>query len=78
MDGEPTVTDVLFELSRLEAGDIEWSMEQVRLDELVEETVAAMRAQAEAGGVAVSASVPDGLAAPRAKIPRSSSGCCST
>ena len=38
-------------------------MEQVRLDELVEETVAAMRAQAEAGGVAVSASVPDGLAA---------------
>ncbi len=56
----------LFELSRLEAGDIEWSMEQVRLDELVEETVAAMRAQAEAGGVAVSASVPDGLAAPRA------------
>jgi signal transduction histidine kinase len=56
----------LFELSRLEAGDIEWSMQQVRLDELVEETVMAMRAQADAGRVAVRASVPDGLAAPRA------------
>jgi signal transduction histidine kinase len=56
----------LFELSRLEAGDIEWSMQQVRLDELVEETVDAMRAQAEAGRVAVTARVQDGLAADRA------------
>ena len=29
----------LFELSRLEAGDIQWSMQQVALDELVAETV---------------------------------------
>lgn len=50
--------DDLFELSRLEAGDVEWSMQQVRLDELVGETVEAMQAQAEAKGVAVRAAVP--------------------
>ena len=32
---------------RLQAGNIKRRMEQVRLDELVEETVAAMRAQAD-------------------------------
>ena len=58
--------DDLFELSRLEAGDISWSMQQVRLDELVEETVEAMQAQAGARRVAVEAQVPDGLAAARA------------
>jgi signal transduction histidine kinase len=47
--------DDLFELSRLEAGDVHWSMQQVRLDELVQETIDAMRPQAEAGGVAVRA-----------------------
>ena len=36
--------DDLFELSRLQAGELRWSMEQVRLGELVEETVEAMRA----------------------------------
>jgi signal transduction histidine kinase len=55
----------LFELSRLEAGDIEWSMCQVRLDQLVEETVQAMHAQAAAKSVAVRADVPAGLAAAR-------------
>jgi signal transduction histidine kinase len=45
--------DDLFELSRLEAGDISWSMGQVRLDELVHETIDAMRPQAEHGGVVV-------------------------
>jgi signal transduction histidine kinase len=45
--------DDLFELSRLEAGDIRWSMEQVRLDELVRETIDAMRPQAEDGRVSV-------------------------
>jgi signal transduction histidine kinase len=49
--------DDLFELSRLEAGDISWTMEQVAVAELVEETVDAMRPQAEAGGVAVSIDV---------------------
>jgi signal transduction histidine kinase len=53
--------DDLFELSRLEAGDIQWSMQQVRLDELVAETVEAMRAQAEDRGVEVCAAVPADL-----------------
>jgi signal transduction histidine kinase len=35
--------DDLFELSRLQAGDLRWSMERVRLPELVQETVEAMR-----------------------------------
>jgi signal transduction histidine kinase len=46
--------DDLFELSRLEAGDISWTMERVRVADLVEETVDAMRPQAEGRGVAVS------------------------
>ncbi|MGI8593252.1 MAG: sensor histidine kinase, partial [Solirubrobacteraceae bacterium] len=49
--------DDLFELSRLEAGDIQWSMERVRLDTLVGETVDAMRAEAMARRVAVLAEV---------------------
>lgn len=56
----------LFELSRLEAGDIQWSMQQVRLDELVEETVEAVVAQAKQKRVEVVAHVPDGLAPARA------------
>jgi signal transduction histidine kinase len=56
----------LFELSRLEAGDIQWSMRQVRLDELVEETVDAMRPEAAAKGVAVTTEVANGVAPARA------------
>jgi signal transduction histidine kinase len=56
----------LFELSRLEAGEIEWSLQRVRLDELVGETVEAMRAQADAKRVAVQAEVPGDLAPARA------------
>jgi signal transduction histidine kinase len=50
-----SMIDDLFELSRLEAGDLEWSIEQVELAELVDETVAAMQVEAEAKGVAVAA-----------------------
>ena len=49
--------DDLFELTRLEAGDIRWQMERVRLDELV---------QAEAKGVEVVSDVTDGVAPARA------------
>jgi signal transduction histidine kinase len=48
-----TLIDDLFELSRLEAGDINWSLERVSLDELVGETVEAMRVEAEAKGISV-------------------------
>jgi signal transduction histidine kinase len=58
--------DDLFELSRLEAGDITWSLEQVPLHDLVNETVDAMRLHAEAKRVAVRSEVPDALAPARA------------
>jgi signal transduction histidine kinase len=53
--------DDLFEFSRLQAGDVNWSMEQVRLDQLVQETVDAMRPHAAAGRVAVRAELDDQL-----------------
>jgi signal transduction histidine kinase len=56
------LVDDLFELTRLEAGDIQWSMRRVRLDELIRETVEAMRAQAAVRNVAVEARLPRGLA----------------
>ena len=43
--------DDLFELSRIEAGDIDWSMRQVELALLVDETVAAMRPEAGVKGI---------------------------
>jgi len=55
--------DDLFELSRLESGDIRWTLENVDLDELVQDTVEAMRAQADAGSVAVHAELSQRLAA---------------
>lgn len=58
--------DDLFELSRLEAGDISWSMGQVRLDELVEETVEAVAVQARQKGIDVVIQVADDLAPARA------------
>ena len=57
--------DDLFELSRLEAGDINWTLEQVALGQLVSETVDAMRAQADVRGIAVMADLPDQLAPAR-------------
>jgi signal transduction histidine kinase len=51
--------DDLFELCRVEAGDIRWTMEQVELGGLVEETVEAMRPQASATGVEVRLHLPE-------------------
>ena len=61
IDAISVLIDDLFELSRIEAGDINWTREQVPLQELVGETVEAMRVQAEAKGVAVLAEVPTTL-----------------
>jgi signal transduction histidine kinase len=66
IDALSALIDDLFELSRLEAGDIRWSLEQVPLGELVGETVAAMRVQADAKGIAVLTEVPDALQPARA------------
>jgi signal transduction histidine kinase len=52
--------DDLFELSRIEAGDISWTMRQVELRELIDDTVAAMRAAAAERGVRLGAELPDG------------------
>jgi signal transduction histidine kinase len=60
--------DDLFELSRLESGDIAWTMERVAVHALVTETVDAMRPHAEAESVAVRAELdprlPDARANP--------------
>jgi signal transduction histidine kinase len=56
-----SLVDDLFELSRLEAGDIHWSMERVRVDQLLRETVEAMRPHAEAGRITVRAELEDRL-----------------
>jgi len=47
------LVDDLFELSRIEAGDINWVMGQLEMESLVGETVDAMRVQGEARGVRV-------------------------
>jgi signal transduction histidine kinase len=56
-----SLIDDLFELSRLEAGDIHWSIEQVQLDQLVRETINAMRPHAQAARIAVRAEIVDRL-----------------
>jgi signal transduction histidine kinase len=66
IDALSVLIDDLFELSRLEAGDIRWTLERVPLHELVGETVEAMRVQAEVKGVAVLAEVPAVLGPARA------------
>lgn len=52
--------DDLFELSRIEAGDITWTMRQVELGDLIDDTVAAMRAPAAERGVTIAAELPPG------------------
>jgi signal transduction histidine kinase len=54
--------DDLFELTRIEAGEVTWTMRQVQIDELVEETVAAMAPAARAGGISVRAEIDPALA----------------
>jgi signal transduction histidine kinase len=54
------LVDDLFELSRIEAGDISWTMRQVELGDLIGDTVEAMRAPAEARGVKIAAELPPG------------------
>jgi len=53
--------DDLFELSRLESGELSWSLGRVQLRELLDEAIDAMRPEATAKGVAVHARLADGL-----------------
>jgi signal transduction histidine kinase len=57
--------DDLFELTRLQAHELTWTMEQVPLEELLEDAVDAMRPAADAGAVAVRTELRPPLAAPR-------------
>jgi signal transduction histidine kinase len=57
-----TLVDDLFELARLEAGDISWTLSQVGVAELIDETVEAFRPQAEQKGLVLSESVPSDVA----------------
>jgi signal transduction histidine kinase len=57
--------DDLFELSRLQAADVHWSIQQVHLDHLVHETIEAMRPHAQAGRVDVRAELDAELAPAR-------------
>ena len=47
--------DDLFDLTRLEAKELAWTMEHIRMDELVHDAVEAMQPSADAGSVAVRA-----------------------
>jgi signal transduction histidine kinase len=61
-----TLIDDLFELTRLQSGELEWSMERVSVELLLAEAVDAMRPAAEAGAVSVSARLDPALGAARA------------
>jgi signal transduction histidine kinase len=61
-----TLIDDLFELTRLQSGELEWTMERVSVELLLEEAVDAMRPEAEAGAVSVSARLDSALGAARA------------
>jgi signal transduction histidine kinase len=57
-----TLVDDLFELARLEAGDISWTLSQVGVAELIDETVEAFRPQADQKGLVLTESVPSDVA----------------
>ena len=57
--------DDLFELTRLQSNELTWTMERVRVDELLHAAVEAMRPAADAGAVAVRTELRPPLVAPR-------------
>ena len=69
--------DDLFELSRIEAGDISWTMRRVELGDLIGDTVAAFRTSAEERGVHLAAELPTTKSSPR-PTPRRSSASSTT
>jgi signal transduction histidine kinase len=66
IDSLSAMIDDLFELSRIEAGQIEWSIRQVELSLLVDETVDAMRPEAHARHVEVRSELDHGSLSARA------------
>ena len=70
--------DDLFDLTRLQAQELQWTMERVAVEELVHDAVEAMRPAADAGAVAVRADLRPPLGAPRTATRSSCGACCST
>lgn len=66
VDGFGALLDELFEFARLEAGELDWTMERMAIHELVHETVKGVRPQAEAERLAVVVNLPANLAAVQA------------
>ena len=62
--------DDLFEFSRMEAGDVAWSFEDLALDSVIEETVEGMRPIAGANAIKLRLSLPDDLPKVRANPER--------
>lgn len=58
-----SLVDDLFELSRIEAGDISWTISRIEMDALLGDTVEAMRAQADVCGVTVRTELEERLVA---------------
>jgi signal transduction histidine kinase len=56
------LVDDLFELARLDAGDITWSLSRVAVDELIDETLEALRPEAELKGLLLAEELPGALA----------------
>ncbi len=54
-----SLVDDLFELSRMQAGDMAWALRQISLCELLDETVQALGPSAQERGVALQAELPD-------------------
>ena len=69
--------DDLFDLTRLHAQELEWTMERLEVDELVHDAVEAMRPAADAGAVRCTRNSP-ALSPARMATASSCSACCST
>ena len=69
--------DDLFDLTRLEAQELEWTTERLEVRDLVHDVVDAMRPAADAGSVGVRAHV-NGVRRPARTATASSSAACSS
>ena len=70
--------DDLFDLTRLQAQELEWTMERLEVRDLVHDVVDAMRPTADAGSVSVRAHVERVRARARTATASSSAACSST
>ncbi len=61
-----TLINDLFELARMEAGDIAWSVEDLALDTLIDETIEGLKPVASRSAIALRASIPGELPRVRA------------